>query len=158
MKYENPRQIRVSDIRIQDSFWSKVQNLIIDEVIPYQERILHDEVEGAEKSHAILNYRIAAGLEKGEFYGFVFQDSDVAKWLEGVTYALAVRPDPELMRRADEVIDLIGQAQQEDGYLDTYFIINGLDKRWTDLRDCHELYCAGHMMEAAVAYYEATDQ
>ena len=116
MKYENPRQIRVSDIRIQDSFWSKVQNLIIDEVIPYQERILHDEVEGAEKSHAILNYRIAAGLEKGEFYGFVFQDSDVAKWLEGVAYALAVRPDPELMRRADEVIDLIGQAQQEEEY------------------------------------------
>ena len=66
MKYENPRQIRVSDIRIQDSFWSKVQNLIIDEVIPYQERILHDEVEGAEKSAAIRNYRIAAGLEKGD--------------------------------------------------------------------------------------------
>ena len=140
MKYENPRQIRVSDIRIQDSFWSKVQNLIIDEVIPYQERILHDEVEGAEKSHAILNYRIAAGLEKGEFYGFVFQDSDVAKWLEGVAYALAVRPDPELMRRADEVIDLIGQAQQEDGYLDTYFIIKEPDHKWQNLQECHELY------------------
>ena len=156
MKYENPRQIRVSDIRIQDSFWSKVQNLIIDEVIPYQERILHDEVEGAEKSAAIRNYRIAAGLEKGEFYGFVFQDSDVAKWLEGVAYALAVRPDPELMRRADEVIDLIGQAQQEDGYLDTYFIIKEPDHKWQNLQECHELYCAGHLMEAAAAYYRET--
>ena len=75
------------------------------------------------KSHAIENFRIAAGLSEGEFYGMVFQDSDVAKWLEGVAYSLAVKPDNELEARADEIIDIIEKAQQPDGYLDTFFIV-----------------------------------
>lgn len=73
-----------------------------------------------EKSHALANFRIAAGLEEGEFYGMVFQDSDVAKWLEGVAYALEVRPDAELEERADKVIEIIEKAQQDDGYLNTF--------------------------------------
>lgn len=73
-----------------------------------------------EKSHALANFRIAAGLEEGEFYGMVFQDSDVAKWLEGVAYALEVRPDTELEERADKVIEIIEKAQQDDGYLNTF--------------------------------------
>jgi DUF1680 family protein len=86
----------------------------------------------------------------------VFQDSDIAKWIEAASYSLVWHPDPELEERLDGAIDIICNAQQEDGYLDTYYIINGLDKRFTNLKDNHELYCFGHFLEAAVAYYEAT--
>lgn len=90
------------------------------------------------------------------FYGMVFQDSDAAKWLEAVAYALILFPDTELEATADRVIDIIAGAQDSDGYLNTYYTIKDRDKRWTNLLEGHELYCAGHMMEAAVAYYEAT--
>lgn len=141
---------------IKDEFWGRYIRLVQDVVIPYQYEALHDRVPEAEPSHAIANFEIAAGRRTGEFKGWVFQDSDVAKWLEAVGYSLSINRDPELERRADEVIELVGAAQQPDGYLDTYFIIKEPGKRWTNLQDCHELYCAGHFIEAAVAYYEAT--
>ncbi|TAH66569.1 MAG: glycoside hydrolase family 127 protein [Anaerolineaceae bacterium] len=150
------KEIDLSQVKITDEFWSKRQTLITDTVIPYQEAILDDKVEGVEKSHAFANFRIAAGMEDGEFYGMVFQDSDVAKWLEAVAYSLSIKPDAKLEDRADEIIDTIAKAQQADGYLNTYFTIKEPDKRWANLHACHELYCAGHMMEAAVAYYKVT--
>lgn len=149
-------EVTVKQVHIKDDFWSEIQNRIINVVIPFQEHVLNDEVEGVAKSHAIENFRIAAGLSTGEFYGMVFQDSDVAKWLEAVAYSLVVHPDAELEKRADEVIETIEKAQQEDGYLNTYFTIKEPEHRWQNLQECHELYCAGHMMEAAVAYYDAT--
>ena len=150
------RDINLRQIKIRDPFWSNLQKKIIEVVIPFQERVLNDQEEGVEKSHALDNFRIAAGLKEGEFYGMVFQDSDVAKWLEGVAYSLAVKPDPALEQRADDIIAVIEKAQQPDGYLNTYFTIKEPDHRWQNLLECHELYCAGHMMEAAVAYYEVT--
>lgn len=143
-------------IKIEDPFWGHMQQLVTDVVIPFQERVLHDEQPGVEKSHAIENFKIAAGLSEGEFYGMVFQDSDVAKWLEGVAYSLVIKPDADLEKRADEIIDIVAAAQQPDGYLNTYFTIKEPQHRWQNLLECHELYCAGHMMEAAVAYYQAT--
>ncbi len=143
-------------VRVNDPFWSPVQELIRDVVIPYQYDILSDRVPEAAKSHAIENFRIAAGESDGEFYGMVFQDSDVAKWLEAAAYSLALKPDPSLEARADELIDLVGRAQQPDGYLNTYFTVKEPEHRWQNLAECHELYCAGHMMEAAAAYYFAT--
>ena len=148
--------VKLTQTKCDDSFWTPYQELVIHTVIPYQEQILNDAVPGAEKSHALANFRIAAGLEEGEFYGMVFQDSDVAKWLEAVAYSLWVHPDEALERRADEVIDIIVKAQQQDGYLDTYFTIKEPEHRWMDLLEGHELYCMGHMMEAACAYYEVT--
>jgi len=148
--------VSLKDITITDGFWSRYVELVRDTVIPYQWDALNDRIPDAEPSHAIKNFRIAAGEEQGDFHGYVFQDSDLAKWLEAVGYSLAGKPDPELERLADEAIDLIGRAQQPDGYLNTYFTIREPEKRWTNLNDCHELYCAGHMMEAAVAYYNAT--
>lgn len=150
------REVNLKNITINDEFWSLRQDLVANVVIPYQEKILNDQIPGVEKSHALANFRIAAGLEEGEFYGMVFQDSDVAKWLEGVAYSLIVKPDTELEKRADEIIDVIEKAQQPDGYLNTYFTIKEPEHRWQNLHECHELYCAGHMMEAAAAYYEAT--
>jgi hypothetical protein len=150
------KELNLNQIKVRDGFWSGMQDLVTDVVIPFQERVLHDEEPGVEKSHAIENFRIAAGQAEGEFYGMVFQDSDVAKWLEGVAYSLVIKPDAELEKRADEIIDIVAAAQQEDGYLNTYFTIKEPEHRWQNLLECHELYCAGHMMEAAVAYYEAT--
>ena len=150
------QELDLKNITITDAFWASRQKLVTEVVIPYQEAILRDAVPGAEKSHAIANFRIAAGQEQGEFYGMVFQDSDVAKWLEGAAYSLAIHPDAALEARVDEVIATIAAAQQEDGYLDTYFILKEPDHKFQNLRECHELYCAGHMMEAAVAYFEAT--
>ncbi len=143
-------------VTLSDPFWSDYTERVQNVVIPYQYEALHDRAPGAEPSGAVRNFRIAAGQAEGAFVGWVFQDSDVAKWLEAVGYSLQIRRDAELERRADELIDLIGAAQQPDGYLNTYFTIKEPGKRWTNLTDCHELYCAGHMIEAAVAYYEAT--
>ncbi|MCR2823031.1 glycoside hydrolase family 127 protein [Lederbergia panacisoli] len=146
----------LSQPKVTDTFWRRYMDIVRDEVIPYQWEALNDRIEGAAKSHAIENIRIAAGVAEGEYHGFVFQDSDVAKWLEAVAYSLATDPNPELEKIADELIALLGKAQQEDGYLNTYFTVKEPEARWTNLRDQHELYCAGHMMEAAVAYYRAT--
>ncbi|WP_372661578.1 glycoside hydrolase family 127 protein [Cohnella sp.] len=143
-------------VQILDPFWSSYTELVRNAVIPYQWEALNDRVKDAEPSYAIRNFRIAAGLEKGEFGGFVFQDSDLAKWLEAVGYTLASHSDPELENTADEAIDLIAAAQHENGYLNTYFTIKEPGKQWTNLTDAHELYCAGHMIEAAVAYYNGT--
>ncbi|MDE7185845.1 MAG: glycoside hydrolase family 127 protein [Lachnospiraceae bacterium] len=94
--------------------------------------------------------------EPDKFYGFVFQDSDFSKWIEAVGYSLTQHPDAQLEQTADEAIDIVCAAQLENGYLDTYYIINGMDRAFTNLKDHHELYCLGHLIEGAVAYYQAT--
>lgn len=143
-------------LKINDPFLGQYQRLVRDVVIPYQWDALNDRVAEAEPSHAIANFRIAAGLEQGEFYGMVFQDSDVAKWLEAVAWSLCQKPDAELEKTADKVIELVAAAQCEDGYLNTYFTVKAPEERWTNLAECHELYCAGHMIEAGVAYFQGT--
>ncbi|HBA50861.1 MAG TPA: hypothetical protein DCZ91_24305 [Lachnospiraceae bacterium] len=178
--------LSLRDIKITDDFWKNEMELVRREVIPYQWEALNDRVEGAPPSFCMRNFRVAGKLnrekrEKGaafeepkytfrgfetlpedpehledKFYGFVFQDSDFSKWIEAVGYSLTQHPDPELEKTADEAIDVVCAAQQEDGYLDTYYIINGRDKTFSNLRDHHELYCFGHLAEGAVAYYEAT--
>lgn len=146
----------------ESGFIHKYQKLIKEVVIPYQYSVLEDCAEGnVEKSHVIQNFinagNVLAGKGEGDgFYGFVFQDSDAAKWLEAVGYSLAIFPDSKLENTADKLIELIAKAQDSDGYLNTYFTIKDKDKRWTNLLEGHELYCAGHMLEAACAYYEAT--
>lgn len=142
-------------------FIGKYQQLVRDAVIPYQHSVLWDEAPDAEKSHVAANFINAGKALRGEdtddgFYGMVFQDSDAAKWLEAAAYSLASKPDEVLEKQADELIDLIAAAQDEDGYLNTYFTIKDTDKRWTNLLEGHELYCSGHMIEAGCAYYEAT--
>ena len=148
--------ISLKQIHVTDNFWNKYVHLVKDVIIPYQWDILNDRLEDVETSHCIENFRIAAGEKEGEFQGAVFQDTDVAKWLEAVGFSLACYPDEALEKTADEVIDLIAEAQCEDGYINTYYTIKELGKRWTDLCEGHELYTAGHLIEAAVAYYEGT--
>lgn len=144
--------IDLKKVNLLDPFWSFYVELVRDTVLPYQWNALNDRISDAEPSYAIRNFRIAAGLEEGEFGGERFQDTDVAKWLEAVSYSLETHPDSNLEHTADEVIALIEKAQRPDGYLDTFYIIKEPEKRWTDLHEGHELYVAGHLIEAAVAY------
>ncbi len=88
----------------------------------------------------------------------IFGDSDPAKWIEAASYALAVRPDPDLKAMVDSVVDKIVAAQRPDGYLNTHFIHVQPAMRWKNLRDWHEMYCAGHLIEAAVAHHAATGE
>lgn len=150
------KSLKLKDIKINDTFWSSHVDLVRNAIIPYQWEAMNDRIPDAESSHCLENFEIAAGRKEGKFYGAVFQDTDVAKWLEAVGFSLECYPDEELERTADEVIDLIAEAQQEDGYINTYFTIEAPDKRWSDLCEGHELYTAGHLMEAAVAYYYGT--
>lgn len=141
---------------VKDLFWEDLINMVRTKMIPYQWDALNDRVNGAAKSHCVSNFRVAAGLEEGEFEGYPFQDTDAYKWIEAVSYCLEYCPDSALEAQADGLIDLICSAQLEDGYLDTYYIIRGIEDRFTNLMDNHELYCAGHLLEAGIAWCEAT--
>ena len=116
-------EVPLQKVNVSDAFWLEYQRLVKEVVVPYQWKALNDDVADAEPSHAIENFRIAAGQSDGEFYGMVFQDSDVAKWLEAVAYLLTKTPDPALEETADQLIELIGAVQQPDGYLNTYFTV-----------------------------------
>jgi DUF1680 family protein len=130
--------------------------VVRDVMLPYQWEALQDRVAGAEPSGCMHNLRLAAGEATGTFHGLFWQDSDLAKWIEAVGFRLASYPDATLEATVDEVVRLLSLAQAPDGYLDTYFQLVEPQKRFTNLRDCHELYCAGHLLEAAVAHFEAT--
>lgn len=162
------KELALSQAKLKDSFWSYYVNNIKEKTIPYQYKVMdnsidiniererEDESLPAEKSNAIENFRIAAGINEGEHYGWFFQDSDVYKWLEAVAYSLEITPDKELEELADSVIELIGKAQEEDGYLDTFFQLKFPNLKYRELHYSHELYCAGHLIEAAIGYTEAT--
>jgi len=148
--------VPVTYAKLDDPLWSKQFAHVRDVVLPHMWEILNDRIENAVKSHCIENFKVAAGLSDDEYYGTVFVDTDLYKWIEAVSYCLSVENDPELGQLCDQAIDLIGAAQQPDGYLSTYFIVVHPDKRWTNLMEGHELYCAGHLIEAGVAHYQAT--
>ncbi len=148
--------ISLGNIRITDGFWGRYTKLVANKILPYQWDVLNDRIEGAEPSRCIRNFEIAAGLKEGEFYGFVFQDTDLAKWIEAAAYSLSGENTSSLCDTVDAAIELIAASQCADGYLNTYFTVKEPNGRFRNLGEGHELYTAGHMMEAAVAYYEAT--
>lgn len=180
------KPLALSRVKITDPFWKRNMELVRQEMLPYQWKALNDELPDAEPSYCMRNFQVAGRMNENrrkqgedyrepaytfrgfqslpkdpehleeEFYGFVFQDSDLYKWIEAVAYTLSWCPDAELEKQADQAIEMVCAAQQENGYLDTYYIINGQDKVFTNLRDHHELYCFGHLVEGAVAYYQAT--
>ena len=97
----------LKNVKIASPFWKTYTDIAKDKIIPYQWQAINDQIPGTAPSHAIQNFRIAAGLEEGDFGGMVFQDSDVAKWLEAAAYSLTIKPDAELEKRLDAIIDLI---------------------------------------------------
>lgn len=141
-------QVDFSHVKIHDNFWSPRLNKHVTATLP----VCIDQIEN--QTGRIRNFENAAKGE-GEHSGIFFDDSDVYKALEGMAYSLINNPDPELEKKADEWIDKFAAAQQPDGYINTFYTLTGLDKQWTNM-DKHEMYCAGHMIEAGVAYYQAT--
>ncbi len=148
--------VPVTDVKLDDPLWSKQFALVREGMLPYMWEILNDRVKDAEKSRCIENFKIAAGLSHEKYYGTVFLDTDLYKWIEASAYCLSVEKNAQLEQLCDQAIELIAAAQQPDGYVGTYFTVVAPDKRWTNLMEGHELYCAGHLLEAGVAYYRAT--
>ncbi len=112
--------------------------------------------EELERAGTLDNLRIAAGRASGERRGMVFSDSDVYKWLEAAAWELGRQRSAELEARARETIDLVAAAQEPDGYLNSWCQVVDPAWRWTDLEMGHELYCAGHLIQAGVAHERAT--
>lgn len=150
------QQVNLKNIKITDKLFGQYVKKVSEKIIPHQWNILNDQIEDTEPSYCIRNFRIAAGELEGERLGVVFLDTDLYKWLEAVAFSIAGGYGKEYESLADETINLVGRAQEEDGYLNTYFTVNAPEKKWTNLVEGHELYTAGHMIEAAVAYYNAT--
>jgi len=143
------RPVAVNEVRLTDRFWApRLQTL--------REVTLLTQYDLMEQTGRIDNFRRAAGKIKKDFEGIYFNDSDVYKWIEAVAWAVAYEPDERLSALADVVIAEIGQAQREDGYLNTYFTFERAGERWTNLEAMHEMYLAGHLFQAAVAHHRAT--
>jgi DUF1680 family protein len=143
------RPVAMDQVEMHDGFWE-----------PWRSRNRRSSVLGQhaqlEASGVLDNFRRAAGASEAPFRGPFFADSDAYKWLEAAAWELAAAPDAEIEGRVDEVIAVVAAAQEPDGYLDTYFTFEHADERWTDLAVKHELYCAGHLFQAAVAHHRAT--
>lgn len=144
------RPVGVAAVRVHDRFWSPRLDRNRDETIPTQ-------YQQCQSTGALTNFRRAGGLVDGEpFHGLYFSDSDVYKWVEAASWSLAGRPDAELDRTLDETIELFAAAQDDDGYLNTYFSVDRVAERWTDLAVRHEMYCIGHLTQAAIAHARTT--
>lgn len=153
------QQVPFTAVKINDGFWSPWLSVHANSTLPACIAQMRDSTK------RISNFEKAAiygqGGKKGKFEGTFFDDSDVYKAMEGMAYSLQNKPNPEIEALLDKWIDLMEKAQQPNGYLNTFFILEH-DKdywpeygRWSDIGR-HEMYCGGHLIEAAVAYYNAT--
>lgn len=146
----------LNKVTIQDPLFGAYAKLVADRMIPYQWEALNDRLPDTEKSYCLDNFRIAGGKEQGHHRGAIFQDTDLYKWLEAVAFCIENGTGTQYIPIAEEAIELIAGAQEQDGYLNTYITIECPENRWKNLTEGHELYGAGHLIEAAVAYYNAT--
>lgn len=141
--------VPLTAVKLQDAFWTPRLETNRTATLPHN-------LQYCRKTGRIDNFAKAAGLMEGKYVGYYFNDSDLYKVIEGAAYSLAAHPDPKLEKEIDEIIAKIAAAQRPDGYLNSYFTLTAPEKRWTDIRSKHELYCAGHLIEAAAAYFAAT--
>lgn len=144
--------VPINDVELTDPVWAPRIRLNRDRTIPGQ----FDHLEATDR---LNNFRRVAGTWDGPFTGIYFNDSDVYKWVEAASWSLAGAPDDlceQLNAMIAPVIELIAAAQHNDGYVNTYFSKERVDERWSNLKDLHELYCAGHLIQAAVAHARVT--
>jgi hypothetical protein len=148
--YAKFEQLSLSQVEITRGFWGARREQLEKTVLPTQ-------WEQLESHHDIDNFRVLAGLKTGTHFGPVYLDSDLYKWLEAASYVSGKHPEDKLLAdRVAEVVGLIAKVQMPDGYVNTYYETFAPDRRWTNLVMNHELYCSGHLIEAAVANKEAT--
>lgn len=145
------RPMPVNAVQLNDSFWAPRLAINREATIPSQFQQIED-------TNRLNNLRRASGKIEADFEGIFFNDSDIYKWLEAASFAIVHEDDPETRRMIEVATREIADAQQEDGYLNTYFMFEKAKDRWTNLKDMHELYCAGHFFQAAVAHYRATGE
>ena len=143
------RSVSFDKVLITDSFWSSYLKAHATNILPTCIAQMEDSTQ------RINNFMKAAGLKDGQHEGIYFDDSDVYKAMEGISYSLMNNPNPKYEALLDRWIDFISKSQRPDGYLNTYFTLKAPEKRWTDMEK-HEMYCGGHMIEAAVAHHKAT--
>lgn len=143
------RPVPLNDVQLLDEFWEPRRQINCKVTLPSQ-------FEHIEKTGRLDNFRRAAGKIDGPFQGLYFNDSDVYKWLEAASWELVASSDPGLERMVEAAIAEVEDAQQPDGYLNTFFTYDRASERWTNLTDKHELYVAGHLIQAAVAHHRAT--
>ena len=141
--------INFSKVTVTDAFWKPKMDLVATKTLAAC--IFQTE----EKTGRIRNFEKVARNTGEKHEGIFYDDSDVYKAIEAMAYSIKTNKDKALEAKADEWIDKIASAQLQDGYLNTYYTLTGIDKRWSDM-SMHEDYCGGHMIEAAVAYYDAT--
>jgi DUF1680 family protein len=141
--------VSFSMVEIRDNFWKPRIYTVSNVTIP----VCIEQTEV--KTPRIRNFQKVAAKKGEKHEGIYYDDSDVYKALEAIAYSIYNYPDKELEKKADEWVDKIAAAQLSDGYLNTYYTLNSLSERWTDM-DKHEDYCAGHLIEAAIAYYNST--
>ena len=147
-RFAKLRPLPLTDVQLSDRFWEPRRRINRAKTLPSQ-------FEHIEETGRLDNFRRASGKIEAPFRGLYFNDSDVYKWLEAASWSLAEGPDPELARMVDVAITEVEDAQRTDGYLNTYFTFERASERWTDF-DLHEMYCAGHLFQAAVAHFYAT--
>jgi len=143
--------VPVGSVRLEGDFWARWMEVLINVTLPSQYELL-------EETGRIDNFRRASGKVKAPFREPVWNDSDVYKWVEAASWALAYEFSAPLKEAVDRVVAEIVAAQDSDGYLNTYFVFERRKDRWTNLRDMHELYCAGHLFQAAVARRRSTGE
>jgi hypothetical protein len=136
---------------IEGGLWARRQATNRDAALPHGYRML-------EAAGNLENLRIAAGTSSGRYQGPVFMDSDVYKWIEAAAYEYARMPGDWLRSHMAAAIDIVGAAQGEDGYVNSHYQVAEPGRRWTDFAQGHELYCAGHLFQAAVAHHRATGE
>jgi uncharacterized protein len=145
----NLTAVPFQEVRITDGFWGR--RIRTNRTVTVEANLHQCEVTGR-----IKNLAVAGKLEPGRFQGQRYNDSDLYKVIEGIAYTLANHRDPDLEKRTDAIIATIAAAQQSDGYLNSYYTLVKPQERWQDIQYGHELYSAGHLIEAAVAYRQAT--
>ncbi len=175
--------VSLENVKILDSFWNEKIDLIENKAIPYQFDALCNKIEGAPKSNCIRNFLLAHEcIEKRKqgiktetyptdkweytdgnsaddsFKGWVFQDTDLYKWIEAASYCYIRSKSEKIKAQLDYAVGLIEGARAENGYIDTLYIINNPNNIFENLKDFHELYCFGHLAQAAVAHFRATGE
>ncbi|KAL3447122.1 hypothetical protein BJX65DRAFT_98070 [Aspergillus insuetus] len=141
------QQVPVRSVDITSGFWSQMQRCSKEKTIP--------AIIKAQKS--LQHWYCLTWKEGHEIQPHPFWDSDIYKIVEAACYFLMKNEDQELLATVEEAVDMIRAAQHPDGYINSYYTVLGIDKRWTNVRDMHELYCLGHLTEACVAYETLTN-
>lgn len=148
--------VKFTSVRLDGSFWRERLDTVLAKTIPSQH--VHLGNAGILKSQTVKSVAPPLRIARND-HGFtmeIFWDSDVGKWIEAASYALNHQRDAKIEAQIDTIVGQLEKSQDETGYLNCWYLTREPDNRWTNLRDNHELYCAGHMLEGALAYFQAT--